>query len=169
MDVATLPLAAVAPLPRPPWRAPGSGPMSEPRATHGREVHGGPAIAQRHDELAGLVADGRRTDDNQTCSLVLLRKTGGDWHLYPHGVDKFGVRLSGQEARRVAQAILGGDQLATTSPHVGIRYRSPAVNAMSQRPPTSVMHSWRCCSGKPSGRSTKRPTTSGWTSHPPTT
>lgn len=67
-----------------------------------------PAVSQRRDELARLVADGRRTDDNSTCSLVLLRKTGGDWWLYPHGVDKFGVRLSDQEARRVAQTILDG-------------------------------------------------------------
>ena len=65
-----------------------------------------PWISQRHNELARLVADGRRTDDGQTCSLVLLRTTGGEWRLYPHGVDKFGVRLSDQEARRVAQAIL---------------------------------------------------------------
>jgi hypothetical protein len=69
-------------------------------------------VMQRENEVARMVAAGRRSDDGERCSLVLVRRTGGDWCLYPHGVDQFGVRLPDQEARRVAQAILGGRPLA---------------------------------------------------------
>lgn len=62
---------------------------------------------QRHHEQARLVADGRRTDDGQKCSLVLIQSAGGVWRLCPHGVDKFGVVLTDAEARRAAQWILG--------------------------------------------------------------
>ena len=65
-------------------------------------------VMQREDELDRMVADGRRSDDGQRCSLVLVRRTGGDWCLYPHGWDKLGVRLTDQQARRVAQRILDG-------------------------------------------------------------
>ncbi|MFN2495174.1 MAG: hypothetical protein ABR608_04600 [Pseudonocardiaceae bacterium] len=44
------------------------------------------------------------------CSLVLARKSGGDWFLYPHEGGGLGVRLSGPEVRRVAQAILSGGE-----------------------------------------------------------
>lgn len=63
-------------------------------------------VMQRERQLGRVVAVGRRSDDGATCSLVVVHEAGGDWTLYPHGVDRFGVRLSGSDARRVAQAIL---------------------------------------------------------------
>ena len=65
-----------------------------------------PASSQRSFERARVVVDGQRTDDGDRCTLVVVGETGGTWSLYPHGWGKFGVRLSGQEALRVAQAIL---------------------------------------------------------------
>jgi hypothetical protein len=64
---------------------------------------------QREDELARLVVAGKRTDDGSKCSMVLVRRTGGDLLFYPHGADQLGVRLPETEARRVAQAILAGN------------------------------------------------------------
>ncbi|MDQ3150490.1 MAG: hypothetical protein M3R63_01785 [Actinomycetota bacterium] len=40
-----------------------------------------PAIMQRDNEWARMVSDGNRSDDGSTCSLVLVRRTGGDWLL----------------------------------------------------------------------------------------
>lgn len=65
-------------------------------------------VMQREDELARLVAEGRRSDNGERCSLVLVRRTGGDWFFYPHGMDQLGVRLSDPEARRVAALIVEG-------------------------------------------------------------
>lgn len=63
---------------------------------------------QRENERTRMTATGRRTDDGAQCTLLAVCETGGAWALYPHGMDKFGIRLSAQEARRVAQAIMAG-------------------------------------------------------------
>jgi len=56
-----------------------------------------------------MTAAGKRTDDGAQCTLLAVCETGGVWGaLYPHGSDKLGVRLSAQEAQRVAQAIIAG-------------------------------------------------------------
>ena len=63
---------------------------------------------QRENERQRLVTTGQRTDDGAQCTLVAVCETGGVWALYPHGADTLGVRLSAQEARRVARAIIAG-------------------------------------------------------------
>lgn len=65
-------------------------------------------VNQRNDERSRMTAVGKRTDDGAKCTLLAVRKMGGDWCLYPHGADQLGVRLPGAEAVRVAQAILDG-------------------------------------------------------------
>lgn len=66
-----------------------------------------PAIMQRENELARLVAEGKRTDGGAMCTLLAVRETGGRWALYPHGAGQLGVRLPKSEAERLARAILG--------------------------------------------------------------
>lgn len=92
-----------------------------PVGNHGEEDTAGqePAIMQRDNELARMVADGNRSDDGSTCSLVLVRRTGGDWLLYPHGVDRFGVRSA-----------------AVSSPSVG----DPMRPCSQARPPARRSH-----------------------------
>ncbi|MCA1600371.1 MAG: hypothetical protein LC776_01565 [Acidobacteria bacterium] len=65
---------------------------------------------QRENEHSRVVVDGKRTDDNTRCSLVVIHEVGGTWALYPHGWGKFGVRLSKAEAIKAAQAILDSAQ-----------------------------------------------------------
>jgi len=69
----------------------------------------GPAVMQRDNERSRTVVDGHRTDDGDQCKLVVVHEdTGGCWAFYPHGWEKFGVRLAKAEAVTVAQAILVG-------------------------------------------------------------
>lgn len=63
---------------------------------------------QRENERSRVVVDGRRTDDGDRCSLVVVHKVGGTGALYPHGAHQLGVRLSKAEAVKAAQAILDG-------------------------------------------------------------
>ena len=65
-------------------------------------------IMQRENERRRLTAAGQRTDDGTACTLLAVRETDGIWALYPHGAEQLGVRLSAQEAQRVAQAIIAG-------------------------------------------------------------
>jgi hypothetical protein len=65
-----------------------------------------PAIMQRQHERSRLVVDGKRTDNAERCTLVVVHEVGGSWAWYPHGFGKFGVRLPRAEAVKVAQAIL---------------------------------------------------------------
>lgn len=65
-----------------------------------------PTVMQRENERSRTVVVGRRTDDGTQCSLLLVHEVGGAWALYPHGARQFGVRLSQEEAAKVAQAIL---------------------------------------------------------------
>lgn len=67
-------------------------------------------VTQLKDEHSRTVVEGRRTDDGDLCTLVVVREVSGTWALYPHGDAKFGVRLAGAEALKVAQAILAGEQ-----------------------------------------------------------
>lgn len=61
---------------------------------------------QRENERGRLVAVGKRTDDDTTCTLLAVLETGGNWCLYPHGAGQLGVRLPRSEAERIARAIL---------------------------------------------------------------
>jgi hypothetical protein len=69
-----------------------------------------PAVMQRELERSRTVVDGRRTDDGDSCKLVAIQEVSGVWALYPHGVQKFGVRLSKANADVLVQAILKGVQ-----------------------------------------------------------
>ncbi|MGH3794356.1 MAG: hypothetical protein ACRDSP_05655 [Pseudonocardiaceae bacterium] len=66
------------------------------------------AIMQRENERSRMVAMGKRADDGQVCTLLLVGETGGGWCIYPHGVGTLGVRVPATEAQRLARAILGG-------------------------------------------------------------
>lgn len=61
---------------------------------------------QRENERWRLVVVGRRTDDNDQCSVLAVSEVGGTWALYPHGWGRFGVRLPRDEAERLARAML---------------------------------------------------------------
>ncbi|MGH3914667.1 MAG: hypothetical protein ACRDTC_14865 [Pseudonocardiaceae bacterium] len=65
-------------------------------------------LTHREKERSRLVVEGTRTDDGDQCTLVVVHEVGGDWLLYPHGWDKFGVRLAKLDALAVAQAVLAG-------------------------------------------------------------
>ena len=69
-----------------------------------------PAVMQRENERSRVVVEGRRTDDGARCSLIMIHESGGTWALYPHGWDKFGVRLTKANADIVVQAILDSSQ-----------------------------------------------------------
>ena len=47
---------------------------------------------------------GTRTDDGTTCTLLAIREVGGTWMI--HSLDKGAVRLTEEEAARLATAIL---------------------------------------------------------------
>lgn len=64
-----------------------------------------PAIMQREHERERIVVDGKRTDDNSRCSLIVIHEIGGTWVFYPHGDRKLGVRLAKAEAGNMAQVI----------------------------------------------------------------
>ncbi|MGQ0773777.1 MAG: hypothetical protein ACT4NY_05065 [Pseudonocardiales bacterium] len=65
-----------------------------------------PAVMQRLNEAGRIVLEGRRTDDNAHCSLVVVRELSGTSAIYPHGDDKLGVRLPTTEAIKMARALL---------------------------------------------------------------
>lgn len=65
-------------------------------------------MLQRVNERSREVIDGRRTDDDTRCSLLLIHEVGGTCALYPHGAKQLGVRLTKENADAVAQAILAG-------------------------------------------------------------
>ncbi len=65
---------------------------------------------QHEIEHGRMTADGKRTDDGTTCTLLVVHEVGGSWVMYPHGWGKFGVRLPKAEAVRVARALLDGDR-----------------------------------------------------------
>lgn len=61
---------------------------------------------QQENERSRVVVSGRRINEGDTCTLVVIHETGGSWSLYPHGFGKFGVRLPEEQAVTVARAIL---------------------------------------------------------------
>ena len=82
-----------------------------PRAAPGKVRHTAePTVMQRENERSRMVVDGKRIDDNTRCSLLVIHEVGGTWVLYPHGWDKFGVRLTKANAEAVAHAILASAQ-----------------------------------------------------------
>lgn len=81
----------------------GSSPAAPTPLPPGREH---PAM-QRDNERGRVVVEGRRSDDNQTCSLVVAHEIDNRWVLCPHGAGTLGVRLEQREALEVPRAILG--------------------------------------------------------------
>lgn len=65
-------------------------------------------VMQRENERGRSVVEGRRTDDNSRCELLVVHEVGGTWALYPHGAARFGVRLSAANAATAARTILDG-------------------------------------------------------------
>ncbi|MGH3872850.1 MAG: hypothetical protein ACRDSR_15320 [Pseudonocardiaceae bacterium] len=61
---------------------------------------------ERNPSRGRLAVEGRRTDDAQVCTLVMVQELGGLWALYPHGAGRRGVRLA--QVVRMAKAILAG-------------------------------------------------------------
>lgn len=55
-------------------------------------------------ERARLVVKGHRTDDDSTCTLVVIHELGGTWAI--HGLGNPGVRLSAADMVALANAIL---------------------------------------------------------------
>jgi hypothetical protein len=58
---------------------------------------------QRENERGRVVVDGKRTDDGDLCTLIVVHEVGGTWALYPHGWGKFGVRLPAAAAATVGE------------------------------------------------------------------
>jgi hypothetical protein len=64
-------------------------------------------VMQRENEISRVVVDGKRVDDGDHCTLVVVHeRAGGCWAFYPHGFGKFGVRLTKTDAVKVVQEIL---------------------------------------------------------------
>lgn len=55
-------------------------------------------------ERARLVVKGHRTDDDSTCTLVVIHEHGGTWAM--HGLSNPGVRLSAADMIALAEEIL---------------------------------------------------------------
>lgn len=53
-------------------------------------------------ERARLVVKGRRTDDDSTCTLVVIQERNGTWAM--HGLGNPGVRLSAADMVALAEA-----------------------------------------------------------------
>lgn len=88
-----------------------SGTVSVGAVTKKKDDAPEPAVMRRHNERSRVVVDGRRTDDGQLCTLVVVPEVAGDCvAFYPHGVAQLGVRLTRANAVAVAQTILAGAQ-----------------------------------------------------------
>jgi hypothetical protein len=55
-------------------------------------------------ERVRMVVQGRRTDDNSTCTLVVIHEDSGIWAI--HGLGNPGVRLPTADMVALAEAIL---------------------------------------------------------------
>jgi hypothetical protein len=55
-------------------------------------------------ERARLVAKGHRTDNNSSCTLIVIHEYNGAWAI--HGLGNPGVRLSSPDMAALAEAIL---------------------------------------------------------------
>ena len=65
-------------------------------------------VMQRDNERGRMAVYGKRTDNGERCTLVVVAEVGRTWAFYPHGVAQLGVRVDQQEAVKVAEAILDG-------------------------------------------------------------
>jgi hypothetical protein len=57
-----------------------------------------------HRERSRLTAQGRYTDDDSNCTLLVIHEAGGSWAI--HGLGAPGVRLSQAEMVVLAEKIL---------------------------------------------------------------
>lgn len=69
-----------------------------------------PVVMQRENEVSRVALDGRLIQGYDRCTFVVIHERSGHWAFYPHGDQKFGVRLSQANAVAAAQAILAGAQ-----------------------------------------------------------
>ena len=67
-------------------------------------------VMQRENERSRIAVEGKRTDNAELCTLVVVHEVGGTWAWYPHGGAQLGVRLPRTEAVKVARAILDSAQ-----------------------------------------------------------
>ena len=59
-------------------------------------------VMQRDNERGRMAVYGKRTDNGERCTLVVVAEVGGTWAFYPHGAAQLGVRVAAPEAVRVA-------------------------------------------------------------------
>jgi len=64
-----------------------------------------PETLHSQSERGRLHAQGRRTDDNSRCTLLVIYEADGSWAI--HGLGAPGVRLSKAEMIALAESILG--------------------------------------------------------------
>jgi hypothetical protein len=65
-----------------------------------------PDTLHSHRERGRLTAQGRCTDDDSNCTLLVIHEAGGSWAI--HGLGAPGVRLSKAEMVSLAEKILAG-------------------------------------------------------------
>ncbi len=65
-----------------------------------------PDTLDSHRERGRLTAQGRCTDDDSNCTLLVIHEAGGSWAI--HGLGTPGVRLSKVEMVSLAEKILTG-------------------------------------------------------------
>lgn len=75
-------------------------------------------IMQRENELSRVFVDGRLVEGGDRCKFLAIHERGGTWAIYPHGVGKFGVRLSQTDVETVAHAFLTATPRPTALPNV---------------------------------------------------
>ena len=68
-----------------------------------------PVVMQLEGERHRHTVQGLRTDDHSRCTLVVVEEIGGTVALYPHGWDRWGVRIAITDAHSLARAILGNE------------------------------------------------------------
>ena len=68
----------------------------------------GRAVIEVSDRVPGervrLVVQGRRTDDNRVCTLVVIHECSGTWAI--HGLGNPGVRLTAPDIAVLAETLL---------------------------------------------------------------
>ena len=64
-------------------------------------------VMQRDNERGRVDVEGRRTDNGERCTLVVVAEVGRTWVFYPHGAAQLGVRVAAPEAMKVAEFLDG--------------------------------------------------------------
>jgi hypothetical protein len=78
------------------------------------------------------VAQGQRSDDHSTATLVIIYQENGSWSI--HGLGVSGVRLSKTDMTAVAESILGAGPVTTmTTDPASRRAHSAVAPAVAQR------------------------------------